>query len=81
MLKIKGDSYGSTNLTLSPSGIKLFNLNCQHPSLSLESPKTLSIIWTLISSKNPWWLSSVKNLKNYAYVTDIPLENFLLDDL
>ena len=43
MLKIKGDSYGSTNLTLSPSGIKLFNLNCPNPSLNLESPKALSI--------------------------------------
>ena len=43
-LKIKGDSYESINLILSPSGIKLFYFNCHNPSLSLEAPKTLSII-------------------------------------
>ena len=59
---------------LRPLGVKLSNLHCQKLSLTLSLSVSLSMIVTLISSKNPQWASSEKWLKNqlvesgYSYV-------------
>ena len=68
------------------SDIKSFRhktIQCELPEPFPKSRllKTLSIIRIVASSKNPLWLASAKCLKISACATDIPLENFILDDL
>ena len=66
----EGEIYVSTCLEFKPLGAKQSSRYCQKLSRILFPPVSLSIIFALISFRNPWWPSSVKCLKNSAWGTE-----------
>ena len=74
----KNEIYVSTCLVFKPLGAKQSSRYCQKLSRILLPPVSLSIIFTLISFRNPWWPSSVKCLKNSTWGTEAPGLNLRL---